>query len=473
LVLTGIFVFKLGGTGQDDFFITYRYAQNLAHGDGLVFNPGERHFGVTEPGLALLLAGLHRLTGLPIPWLGTMSTAFALLAIALLMASEAAKHGRFGAGLVGGTLLLGSTWIWNLQGAAAPLVLAGLLAAARFLTRKSHHPAVSGLLAGAVIWFRPDAALGALLLGLLEWRRRRRPPWIFGTIGIAIAALGAATAWVYFGHPLPATLAVKRAMADWQSATWPSGLDFWQAFLPAWRLHLGWMAPAALIGGFAGLVPLWRHGGMASRLLVLNAAALALAYPLLGVPFYAWYAIPEVVALIYGLAFLIAEVTNRAARLRILRERGPRESRWAEAALAGGVLLLVAAHAIPLVVDYEVDPHLATYRQTGRWLREQTGPRATVAYYEVGVIGWYSERPILDLLGLITPGMVEPVRRGDLGSVLRARPVEFVIDHTARRVGDLPSQSWFLETYFPAARFSDPGGGEAVVYQRRTEALAP
>ena len=38
----------------DDFFITYRYAQNLLAGNGFVFNPGERVFGTTAPGWGLV-----------------------------------------------------------------------------------------------------------------------------------------------------------------------------------------------------------------------------------------------------------------------------------------------------------------------------------------------------------------------------------------------------------------------------------
>ncbi|MBN97985.1 MAG: hypothetical protein CME16_01875, partial [Gemmatimonadetes bacterium] len=39
----------------DDAFITLRYAQNLASGDGLVFNLGERVEGFTSPLWTLLL----------------------------------------------------------------------------------------------------------------------------------------------------------------------------------------------------------------------------------------------------------------------------------------------------------------------------------------------------------------------------------------------------------------------------------
>ena len=46
----------LRGAATDDIYVTYRYAWNLAHGLGFTFNPGERVFGLTDPGVGLLLA---------------------------------------------------------------------------------------------------------------------------------------------------------------------------------------------------------------------------------------------------------------------------------------------------------------------------------------------------------------------------------------------------------------------------------
>jgi len=42
----------------DDSFITFRYAQNLAAGHGLVYNPGDTTLSTTAPLYAILLAGL-------------------------------------------------------------------------------------------------------------------------------------------------------------------------------------------------------------------------------------------------------------------------------------------------------------------------------------------------------------------------------------------------------------------------------
>ena len=48
---------------MDDAFITYRYAQNLAHGEGFVYNPSERVQGTSTPLYTIALAGCAGLVG--------------------------------------------------------------------------------------------------------------------------------------------------------------------------------------------------------------------------------------------------------------------------------------------------------------------------------------------------------------------------------------------------------------------------
>src|SRR5215212_8222761 len=65
--------------GYDDPYITYRYASNLAHAAGFVYNAGERILSTTTPLYTLILA-LAGLTGAPIPF---ASNLFACLSLAL------------------------------------------------------------------------------------------------------------------------------------------------------------------------------------------------------------------------------------------------------------------------------------------------------------------------------------------------------------------------------------------------------
>ncbi|HKH48474.1 MAG TPA: hypothetical protein VKM72_27745 [Thermoanaerobaculia bacterium] len=47
LLIAAAAVVRFQGWTVDDFYITYRYAENLAQGSGFVYNPGERVFGVS------------------------------------------------------------------------------------------------------------------------------------------------------------------------------------------------------------------------------------------------------------------------------------------------------------------------------------------------------------------------------------------------------------------------------------------
>jgi hypothetical protein len=467
LLLAGLFAAKFGGGGEDDMFISYRYARSVAHGEGLVFNRGERHFGATEPGMALLLAGLHRLTGIPIPWLGTLGTMFGLLAIAWVMVADGLAHHRLGAALLGGTLLVGSTSIWVCRGAAAPIALACLLVAAQLAAQR---PIAAGLLAAAAVWLRPDAVVGLLALGFLVWWQKRRFPLDFGVAAAFPVLIGLATAWSYFGNPLPSTLGAKQVLAQWQPQIWPSGVDFWQGFLPIWRSHNGGLAPVILVGGILGWIPLWIRGGTPARVLVLTGAAVAIAYPLLEVPFYLWYVIPVMAAWYYGFAYVVSESSRWLARSAKTDLGRGRSAGRIEGAIAVALLAILAVHVVPMVRGYRVPSHLEAYREAALWIRDNTPPEARVAFYEVGVIGWYGEHPIEDLLGLVTPGMTGVIAQGkSFEAVLRERPMELVIDHTARRIGNLPNRDWFRGIYEPVAVFPDAGGGEVVVYRKRPE----
>jgi hypothetical protein len=47
------------------------------------------------------------------------------------------------------------------------------------------------------------------------------------------------------------------------------------------------------------------------------------------------------------------------------------------------------------------------YVAMGTWLAENTEPDAVVAALDIGAVGWHSERRILDLMGLVSPGILE------------------------------------------------------------------
>ena len=467
--LAAVLAVRVAGRAADDFFITYRYAWNLVHGHGFVFNPGERVFGLTDPGLGLLLAGFNAITRVPIPILGTVTTAVSLVGIALVLLLDLGERGRRIEALAGGTLLVGSSWMWVSQGAGVFPSLLLLLLAARLAGRRA---ALAGLLAGAAVWMRPDALAGAGLLGLLLWSERRLVPWRYAVVSLAVIGLGAGAAWLWFGTAVPNTVGAKIAMASAAAAVQDMDpLRFWviaSSFLPR---HWGpwWAAVVAL--GITGQVPLFLGSGRAGRLLVLFGAALAVIYPLIGAPFFIWYTAVTLAALLYGLPAL------GLWWMRASAQPATRPWRLAGGAVALAVFLPVFVSLIPRSCrwfrSYNWQRNLEVYQQAALWIRERSAPDEAIAYVEIGVLAYASERPVVDLLGLVTPEAVPFVLANDLPGAFLARPAPWVLHHTRGRMESLIQRRWFRRNFREVVRFEKPGGGRLTVYHIRRDARLP
>ena len=480
---------RLAGRAPDDMYITYRYAWNLAHGEGFVFNPGERVFGLTNPGLGLLLALLHGVTRVPVHLLGTAVYAASLWALALFLWGEGRRRGfRLEAGL-GGTLVLGSSYVWLNQGSAAVTVLA-LLAGSAVLAER--RPVTAGLLAGAAVWFRPDAGLGVAALGLLLWVGGRRFPWRWTAAAGGTIVAGLVAAWAWFGTPLPRTLEAKRIMAEARAGlSWSGPSRFWARVGRLAPRHWGelWQLAAAM--GIAGLWPLFARGGRAVRTLVLYAAAVAVAYPLLGVPFFAWYVVPPVVVALYGLCALAGGAgRSLGAALSRRPEGSDRRDRPGAAsralprmAGAGLALALLAAPVIGIVagssrwISLQGDgTRYQAYREAALWIRENTLPEHRVAYGEIGNLAYWSRRPVDDPMGLVTPQALPYVAAGDgTGVFLRLRP-DVWIDHPDNPHPGIVERPFFRRAYYPVAEVpppDQPDGPPVTIYRRRPDAPLP
>jgi hypothetical protein len=463
LAIAALLSAHLAGRSLDDFFITYRYAQNLAQGHGLVFNPGERVFGTTAPGLALLLAAAHLLTRIPIHWLGTLSSALSLTGIALLLLAGTEAGGRRVEAWVGGTLLLTNTFLWACHGAEGPVVVMLLLLAARW---GEERPVLAGVTAGFAVWCRPDAGLAVGLLGLLLWGERRRLPRRFGIAALVVILLGAALALVYFDGVLPNSWRAKQAEAFGPAGT--SGLLFWPASLPLLRRHLGVALPWVLALGVAGQWPLFRWGGRPGRLLALQALALALAYPALGVNLAPWYILPILIALLYGVVF----AAGAAGRMAAERFNG-RPATWAGGLLAAGLLapavLSIGSRGLTWYRGSGHPLHFEGYREAGLWIGKDSEPRDAIACKEVGTLAYFSQRRVEDLQGLVTPRSIPFSARGDTIGAFLAKPTRYLVTRPGLEAGmsRLETRRWFRRSYGEAVRF-DPGTGDwTLVYKAR------
>jgi arabinofuranosyltransferase len=461
VAVAGYLSWRFRGEALDDFFITYRYGLNLASGHGFVFNAGERVFALTNPGLALILALSHRLTGISVPVLASALSGVSLVVVAAVVLLEARAVERLPEAWLGGSLLVTASFLWVLQGGEGMVMLALLLLAARW---GATRPLLAGALAGFSAWLRPEAAVGAGLLSILLWREHRRPPWRLAAAAAVVVLVGVLLAWQYFGTPVPNSLAAKRALA-----AGASGLRFWPQSEELARRHAGRLWPAVVGYGVIGQWFLLRAGGPCLRLLCWFALSLAVLYPLLGVPYAPWYVLPMAVALLYGFAFLTGFLVRLAA---------------AGAAPAIRALALAAAAAAVVPVAFSLlpaelrwlrrfswPPHMTAYRRAAEWLRANAPPGASVSYFEVGALGYFSDRTVIDMVGVVTPQLLPYVQRHDFANAFLARPGAFALYQPDRGPWMPVGEPWFRRAYRPVASFGVRG--ELILFARRPEAALP
>ena len=468
------FAWRMRHFAIDDFFITYRYAENLASGHGLRFNPDDVVFGTTAPGFALLLAALRWATGVAVPLLGTALTVVALLAVAAVVLRESAPARR-GEAVLAVWLIGTSTFFWlhnggELFAVAALLVTAGHLAARR--------PAWAGVLAGVAVCFRPDAGLGvAALAAWLGWRQRRLPHR-FAWPAAAVIAAGLVAARLWFGRFLPATLEAKRWQVHWRPQVWPGGADFWPAFLEtSARTIFHTALVPLLVAGAAGALIAFRRSGDGVRTLLLWAAATVVAYPLLGVAVYPWYGIPLLLALMVGYAYA-AGAAGRAAFAFFQGAPGGRRSAVAVAAgllvaalVAAPMVRLTVLRAAPLLRAGIQPVRFDLYRRSGLWLARNVPPDSRIAALEVGTVGFYSRLHVHDLLGLVSPEALPALADGGLEASFRAGRPDLLLAYSpqAAFLDPILRAPGFAAAWSELARF-DSGGQSVVVYRRRPTA---
>ncbi|HJW89639.1 MAG TPA: hypothetical protein VJ436_03250 [Anaerolineales bacterium] len=406
LAAASLFVFGLFSTwAYDDPFITYRYAHNLARGWGFVYNPGERVLSTTTPLFTLLLVIPARL-GLNLPLVARLIGAASLAAGGLLLWDLAETLKLRPVGLAGLALYPTFPMVVTSLGSETPLYLTLCLGSFALYFRGRHAPAA--LLLGLAVLARPDGFLVAVLLAGDYLIRRRGPlPWRALAVFLGILGTWALFAWLYFGSPLPVTLAAKQGQGGMAISE-----RFAPGFLTIVRWYFSW--PYALEAGLA-------LAGSVYALRVARAWLLLLVWPLvyfaaysaLGVSRYFWYYAPLVPGFIAAVGLGLAAVGRLTGEALDAENNGhPFELRRWNALLASRVLSVLLVATLALAQGYslwnlrrQADPRQAIYRAVGEWLQLNTETDSQVGTLEVGIIGYYADRPMVDFAGLIQPAI--------------------------------------------------------------------
>ncbi|HSH04399.1 MAG TPA: hypothetical protein VLL52_17950 [Anaerolineae bacterium] len=455
----------------DDAYITYRYARNIAVGQGFVYNPGEYVLGTTTPLYALLLAGSYFVWS-DLPLVSHVIGVLVWVISIPLMYGLAAKdeEGFDWQGGLAAFLMALNALALDVLGMETNLYV--MLMLLTFYLYKREWPWVAAVVAGLAFVTRWDGILvvGVLLFGLLvkqNWRGLLGSMVISGLIIIPWLGYSQVT----FGSIFPNTLFAK-AGQGWREGLGGADLGTFFAGIGqvahsmyvANRLAVVWLLLMVV-----GLGVVVRYGWAVVEKVswwpvLLWTVGYISGYSLLGVLYFAWYyppIMPSVILLVAAGGGYVVErvVAGRSAKWKSLV--------WI------GLSLLCAIPAVSWVNSKQrahINPFLEDYVLVGEWFEANTPASSSVATIEIGAVGYYSERTIVDTMGLVSPGMI-----GHLDSW--AQTLQFAVNYywpdyllvlEASAWDALINEGWFQEIYHLEAQIPSTAvpGAYLSVYKR-------
>lgn len=443
------------GRQLDRSFITFRYALNIATGQGFAYNAGET---TLHAAVSPLYAGLLALISLAGSDLPRLSGWFGVAGLALGAASLYAALARPDNGLLpaaAAALYLLFPLLWFTIGLETSLWMGLCLLGLWLHVRR--WDAAAGLALGLATLADPATLTLALLVlanGVLEGRPFRAWPL---SLYAGLTLAGAIWALATFDNPYPPTEPGPGVV-----------MGLWEAFRVMGSLSLLWGVVAGLT--LPGLLAAWKDRPLVllSIWAVLHITILAL----LGRPIALWTLAPLLPAIAGLAAAGAAWITTRFADKRT------------QQIAAGLITLLIAGGALETVFTIgttrrqgdeawqTLTPTLASQndREAGEWIAANTMPDATVGVVGTGVLGYTAQRRLFDYHGSLQPELALARARGD-GSwwLHEATPDALVLPaelYTWMDGYEPADDPWFAATYTETARLEGEDEPPLLIFTR-------
>ncbi len=462
------------GFPLDDAWIHQTYARNLATHLEWSFVPGQPSAGSTAPLWSLLLSIGYFVRLNPYLWTFFLSAAaMAALAVTAQLWSHALKMEIKTAVPWVGLFLAGE---WHLGWAAASgmetILFALSIVLMFYLLRTGKNSWLVGAVIGISVWIRPD---GVTLLGpalfqvVFEGKTCRERLIRAGEVFIPAGVLCAG--YLAFNQAishtwLPNTFFAKQMeYAAFQQSpilerifsllTLPligAGLFLLPGFLvAAWKAYQrrNWHVIAAI---------LWWLGYT-----LVYAVRLPVTYQ------HGRYLIPAMpVYFVIGLTGLLEMTRNLRLDRRIRSNELGKRQRWARLAAIEWIAGLTVLWAVMIGVGalaYAQDVAIIETEMvnSAKWIATNTPENAVIAAHDIGALGYFGDRKILDLAGLVSPDVIPIIRdEKQLAAYLNQNGADYLMTFPGwydELVKNKPIVYQTTGTYSPAA-----GGENMAVY---------
>lgn len=394
-VLCSVLAYSMREYTADDALIYYRYIQNCLDGHGLVYNIGERFNGLTSPFYTYLSLLVAFVFGGNIHYTQIAMGALFLF-LTCITATWVLKE------IIPKTfilflplLLTSSAFFYKTFGLETTLFLFLVLTSLYLYQRQSYG--ILGVVGALLLLTRGESIFLVIILLFFYWKQHQHlPPIKVFILPALILILHLSLTYAYYGELLPNTLAAK----IYQGASGLWGRFAFAHHLPSfskwfWNDHI-FLPMFITIIAIIGIRAAWKHHIL--RLMLIFLGSYCSFYVIFNIPDYFWY---------YGYVFLMLYILfvfgmhTLYTSLSYIRLKAIHHYRYVVILslflFVFGDQLYVSAK---LLQGLQGQTH---YKTIGTWIREHTESDAKIACIEIGHIGWYSKRYIIDILGLVNP----------------------------------------------------------------------
>lgn len=389
----------------DDGLIYGRYIKNLFDGFGLVYNKNEIFNGLTSPLYTYLSILVNYFLHDVIVSMNVISLIFHAIAVYYVYVLFSRSHHQI-TGLLVAFLLSVSPFFYQLYTMETTLYVALIVMCLSVYVKGQY--AFLGILLSFLILARSEGVflfIAILTVHMLE--RRPIPSFEKYILPFIILTIHFTFNYYYYGNFTPDTSSAK--IAHGQSGYWSVGLWF-----------IAWFYMVMVQGGVSLLLLFFSIFGVytlrnssITRIIFIHSLILLAFYVLLKIPYYNWYYAPFVVYVIY---FGIVGVYET---LQYLNQK----------AMIVAVMFCSLLVVIPIATKFSLGRDWHYYYEAGTWISEHTEPEAKIAMVEIGIVGYFSDRYIIDILGLVNPINASHLAKADVVSWMKTYEADYILAH--------------------------------------------
>jgi hypothetical protein len=449
LFFCGYYYFRL-----DDTYIFYKYAKNIADGNGYVFNLAEKVNATTSPLYTLILAFLYWILNpfinVDFVIIGNLISIISIIIILLSikkLLNDDLKFSLFAMIFCAMPLIkfgFGMETFLNL----ALIVYSTYLYANNKLT-------LASIFAGLAVLARLDSALFAVIIFLhYIIINRRFPPILSILVFLLVIIPWFIFSKIYFNSYLPTTIGAKLSQA--QLGIFGDGFVFFTysgRIVPGGYFSIIILIAITLTSTIYLIrkkISIFNSTGIS--ILMIWSITLLITYGfIIKAPPYSWYYTP------YAIPISILLAVSLSGSLKSLKIK-----------ILFITIFFMIACILPIKSMFQgYNPKYLNFSRTAEWLNKNAVKGSLLAVDDIGILGfYYNKGKLVDAHGLINSEVTEHYRRKDYNWFLYHYKPEFIVHEYPRLAKYLQGDEKKFWNIYEVKKIFESRGEKIAVYQK-------